>query len=106
MKNHYTPFFALALCAAVLTGCRGNVSDNKNGKITEPTMIPDTIATMPSMDTTPPLTTAPNVTTQPTHMTEPSVRPSEDHKGNGGDSYTEESTVTPSPKARPNRSRE
>lgn len=93
MKHFLSAAAALTLFAALLAGCRGNVSNDKNGKITEPTMMPETIATMPSTDTLPPMTTEPAPTTQATRPTE------------------QESTVDPTPattgpatKARPNRS--
>lgn len=95
---------ALALCAALLTGCRSNVSDNKNGKITEPTMMPETIATMPSTDTVPSMTTVPAPSTMPTQeTTRPSEQPS-NGTDTGSNSEMDGNTAGSGTKARPNRS--
>ena len=73
MKKLFAVVLTFALAAAFLTACRGNVSDHKGGKITDPTivtepMMTDPTVTMPSTDTAP-------VATQPptTHATTPST---------------------------------
>lgn len=78
MNKLFSAGIALALTAALLTGCRGNVSDHENGRITDPTMMPETIATIPSTDTTPPMTTQPTQDTARPDMD----RPTETHGGN------------------------
>lgn len=105
MRKLFGAVFALALTAVVLTGCRGNVSDHENGRITNPTMMPETIATMPSTDTVPPMTTMPTVTTQPTRE---STSPTGDTGSTEGSGTTGNSDSSSTPgsgaKARPNRS--
>ena len=72
MRKHCTPFLVLAVMLALLTGCRGNVSDREDGKITEPTSFTatmPTIATMPSTDTAP-IDTMPSAETEGTNETQ------------------------------------
>ena len=95
MKKFCTAALAFVCSALILAGCRGNVSSHENGRITEPTMMPETIATMPSTDTVPPMTTMPTVTTEPSRSTEPSTQPTTGPN-------TESGAVTG--KERPNRS--
>ena len=107
MKKFFGVAFALALTTALLTGCRSNVSSQKNGRITEPTMMPETVATMPSTDTTPSVTTTPTVSTQPTHETEsathPSTQENTEHTGTATEPNTTEHSTAPGAKARPGR---
>lgn len=65
MRKIYSTFLACALMLTVLSGCRGNVSSRKDGKITEPTATTGTVATMPGTDTAP-IATEPSVTTEET----------------------------------------
>lgn len=67
MRKIYSALLALALMMTVLSGCRGNVSSRKDGKITEPTATTGTVATMPSTDTAP-IATAPSATTEETTL--------------------------------------
>lgn len=109
MKKLFCAAFALALTAAMLTGCRSNVSDHKNGRITEPTMLPETIATMPGTDTTPTISTEPVVTTKPSAATQPThdaTHPTMDETTEstaGKDSAADDHGSAPGAKARPHR---
>lgn len=61
MRKYFTGAIALALVAAMMTGCgRRNVSNNTDGMITDPAT---TAATMPSTDTAPIATTQPQTST-------------------------------------------
>ena len=65
MRKYYRVFLIPAMMLALLTGCRGNVSNREDGKITEPTA---TVATMPSTDTAP-IGTMPSPSTESTGST-------------------------------------
>lgn len=81
MRKFLSGAIAFALAAAVLTGCGGrNVSNNKDGMITDPTVT--TAATMPSTDT------APSVTTEPQASTAETI-----HPGNGNPTDATEHTT-------------
>lgn len=81
MRKFLCGAMAFALAAAVLTGCgRRNVSNNKDGMVTEPTAT--TAATMPSTDT------QPSVTTQPHESTAETI-----HPGNGNPTDATEHTT-------------
>lgn len=66
MRKSYRVFLIPAMMLALLTGCRGNVSNREDGKITEPTA---TVATMPTAATMPSTDTAP-IGTMPSPSTE------------------------------------
>lgn len=63
MRKYCSALLAVAVMLCMLSGCRGNVSDRTDGKITEPT---GTVATMPSTDTAP-IATAPSAVTEGTN---------------------------------------
>lgn len=64
MRKYFNGAIALALVATLMTGCgRRNVSNNKDGMITEPAT---TAATLPSTDTAPVETTQPHTSTAET----------------------------------------
>lgn len=72
MKKILCLILAFALSAGIFAGCRGNVSNNAGGKITDPT---GTMATMPSTDTAPmttePMNTTGTASTTPMDTSEP-----------------------------------